>query len=201
MGPGSAAHRRRCAALRPGHESSNLSRIATRIRAASHPRGRVRPSFAGFATLESAEGAGKAGCRLAPAVHCAKRVLEKAAQRHTGEAKHPAFPAQWVDGLCRALPGERCTIAPVALRMTDGAGPVGPQRHRKPLAHRPRAPGPHDFAVRRLRPSCARLACSRSDPPCKPPARDAACVHHLPSRVRDDRDAPLGPGWGRRNMR
>ncbi|MGX1164210.1 hypothetical protein AB7M16_000476 [Bradyrhizobium sp. USDA 372] len=97
----------------------------------SHPRGRFRPSFAASA-LESAEGAGKAGCRLAPAVHCAKRVLEKAAQRHTGEAKHPAFPAQWVDGLCRALPGERCTIAPVALRMTDGASPLGPQRHRKP---------------------------------------------------------------------
>ena len=31
----------------------------------------------------------------------------------------PAFPAQWFYGLWRALPGERCTIAPVALQMTD----------------------------------------------------------------------------------
>jgi len=29
----------------------------------------------------------------------------------------PAFPAQWFYGLWRALPGERCTIAPVALRL------------------------------------------------------------------------------------
>ncbi len=46
-------------------------------------------------------------------------VVNKIAQRHTGEAQHPAFPAQWLYGLCRALPGERCTIAPVALRMAD----------------------------------------------------------------------------------
>jgi len=31
----------------------------------------------------------------------------------------PAFPAQWLYGLCRALPGERCAIAPVALWMAD----------------------------------------------------------------------------------
>ncbi|MET4384405.1 hypothetical protein ABIB73_000140 [Bradyrhizobium sp. F1.4.3] len=44
----------------------------------------------------------------------------KLAQRHTGEAgNNPAFPAQWFDGLCRALPGERCTIAPVALQIAD----------------------------------------------------------------------------------
>jgi hypothetical protein len=80
---------------------------------------------------ENAEGAGKAGCRLAPTVHCAKACAKKAAQRHTGEAQHTAFPAQWFYGLCRALPGERCTIAPVALRMADVADPVGPSHHRK----------------------------------------------------------------------
>jgi hypothetical protein len=65
MGPGSAAHRRRGAALRPGHESLNFSSIAIRIiRAASHSRGGSRPSFASIAALKSAEGAGKAGCRL-----------------------------------------------------------------------------------------------------------------------------------------
>ena len=55
----------------------------------------------------------------------------KLAQRHTGEAKQPAFPAQWFDGLCRALPGERCTIAPVALRMADPYVRSGRTHHHK----------------------------------------------------------------------
>ncbi len=62
-------------------------------------------------------------------------ALRKAAQRHTGEAevkpRHPAFPAQWVDGLCRDLPGERCTIAPVALRMIDAHVRLDTTHHRK----------------------------------------------------------------------
>jgi hypothetical protein len=55
--------------------------------------------------------------RLAPAVRCAQ-MRKNNAQRHTGEAgNNPAFPAQWLYGLWRALLGERCTIAPVALLM------------------------------------------------------------------------------------
>ncbi|MHC2371644.1 hypothetical protein ACVIQT_006292 [Bradyrhizobium diazoefficiens] len=57
-------------------------------------RGMNCPSLAVVTALESAEGAGKAGCRLAPAVRCARNALEADAQRHTGEAEHPAFPAQ-----------------------------------------------------------------------------------------------------------
>jgi hypothetical protein len=95
------------------------------------------------------EGAGKTGCRLAPTVHCAKVALRKAAQRHTGEAKQPAFPAQRFYGLCRALPGERCTIAPVASQMRGpGRAATSPQD----LTHRPRASGRHGFAVRESAP-------------------------------------------------
>src|SRR3569833_2390769 len=95
------------------------------------PRDALRPSSAWCCHPPMSEGAGKTGCRLAPAVHCAKVALQEAAQRHTGEAKHPAFPAQWVYGLCRALPGERCTIAPVALQMTDARTRLGRTHHRK----------------------------------------------------------------------
>jgi hypothetical protein len=132
MGHGSAAHRRRGAAPRPGHESPKSSGIAIHvIRAVSHSRGLCGPSFAVFFALKNAEGAGKAGCRLAPTVHCAKVALQEAAQRHTGEAQHTAFPAQWFYGLCRDLPGERCTIAPVALRMADAAARSARTHHRK----------------------------------------------------------------------
>src|SRR5205085_7724772 len=60
---------------------------------------------------------------------------QKSAQRHTGEAKHPAFPAQWFYDLCRALPGGRCTIAPVALRMADARDPVRQPTSPQDLAH------------------------------------------------------------------
>ncbi|KAH2773041.1 hypothetical protein KXV54_009251, partial [Aspergillus fumigatus] len=48
----------------------------------------------------------------------------------------PAFPAQWLYGLCRALPGERPLLPP------SRNGPY------HPLDARVAAPGPHDFAVR-----------------------------------------------------
>src|SRR3954465_6578791 len=86
---------------------------------------RVRPSFASSPHPQLKEGAGKTGCRLAPAVHCAV-IANK--NLHSGiQVKpniRPSLRNGW-NGLCRALPGERCTIAPVALRMADARGPVG----------------------------------------------------------------------------
>ena len=51
------------------------------------------------------EGAGKTGCALHPRsrVQVAREVRTRA-YRSSGE--HPAFPAQWLYGLCRALPGD-----------------------------------------------------------------------------------------------
>ncbi len=76
----------------------------------------ISPELCLDASPSMKEGAGKAGCR--PGTHgpLCGRWQQEFAQRHTGEAKHPAFPAQWLYGLCRALPGERCTIAPVVPR-------------------------------------------------------------------------------------
>src|SRR4051812_48920037 len=69
------------------------------------------------------KGAGKTGCRRAPAVRCAKMVRRKTAQQHTGDAEHSAFPAQWVDGLWRALPGDEFLFVTVALRIDDASRP------------------------------------------------------------------------------
>src|SRR5689334_13549740 len=105
-----------------------LHLVFERADALSRSRGTSCPSFA--IAPENAEGAGKAGCR--PGTHgpLCERWQQKIAQRHTGEAKHPAFPAQWFDGLCRALLGERCTIAPVTLRLID-VRTGWPLHHRK----------------------------------------------------------------------
>jgi len=129
------------------------------------------------------EGAGKTGCR--PGTHgpLCERWQQESAQRHTGGAKHPAFPAQWLYGLCRALPGERCTIAPVVPRDSWCARPVGPPHHRWDLTHRPRASGPHDFAVRWWHRSYAR-GLAHGLPPCKAVRANAICVHCRPARVR-----------------
>ncbi|BBO07218.1 hypothetical protein BwSH20_25890 [Bradyrhizobium ottawaense] len=59
-------------------------------------------------------------------------VCRKAqAERPQGNRSIPAFPAQWLYGLCRDLPGERCTIAPVALRMADGRARLDDTHHHK----------------------------------------------------------------------
>jgi hypothetical protein len=134
------------------------------------------------------EGRAPAGTRGPLCESC----VTKAAQRHTGEAKRPAFPAQWFYGLCRDLPGERCTIAPVALQMADVADPVGPSHHHKIWRT---DPGRQDHTILPYAGCTGRVRadrCSRSDPPCNHPRADAARVHHVPSRVRDDRDPPLG---------
>jgi hypothetical protein len=164
----------------------------------SRSRGTSCPSFAAVAALESAEGAGKAGCRLAPAVHCAMIALREAAQRHTGEAKHPAFPAQWVDGLCRALPGERCTIAPVALRMADVSARLGNTRHRKTWRTNP---GRQDHTISPYADHTgrARDAFAHGYPPCKTLRADVTASTTSHPAFVTIASAPR-PGWDGRNM-
>src|SRR4051812_30088642 len=73
---------------------------------ASHSRDTfARGLHLGLALFEI-EGAGKTGCLL----HPRSRVRFAQTKLHTsiqGSANTPAFPAQWLYGLLRALPGER----------------------------------------------------------------------------------------------
>src|ERR1700681_2388225 len=60
---------------------------------------------------ENNEGAGNAGCALHPrsrVQNCAKKRTR--AYRFSGGT--PAFPAQWLYGLCRALPGDEFVLSP-----------------------------------------------------------------------------------------
>src|SRR6185436_17932279 len=86
------------------------------------------------------EGAGKTGCLL----HPRSRVRFALTKLHTsiqGSANTPAFPAQWLYGLLRALPGERL----FCLRYRRNTS-----RQRSASTA---APEPHDFTVRS---SCTR---------------------------------------------
>jgi hypothetical protein len=57
------------------------------------------------------EGAGNAGCLLHPRsrVQWCKELRTRA---YRYSRSTPAFPAQWVDGLCRALPGDEFLLPP-----------------------------------------------------------------------------------------
>ncbi|MBB2733315.1 hypothetical protein ABIF44_000878 [Bradyrhizobium japonicum] len=137
------------------------------------------------------EGAGKTGCR--PGTHgpLCERWQQESAQRHTGEAKHPAFPAQWFYDLCRVLPGERCTIAPVALRMADARTRSGRHITARLDAQIPGARTTRFCRTRTASVVCA-LAVAHGCPPRDALRADAACVHRSSPRVsRRSRYAPL----------
>jgi hypothetical protein len=118
------------------------------------------------------EGAGKAGCFAHPQPRVGNEKTTRA-KVTTGSPNNPAFPARWLYGLFRALPGDRALYRRLHVKTCKLDVSVG-------------APGPHDFAVRvgalcrarYLRPSTASTA-SRTN-------------------VRDDRDTPLREGTRRR---
>jgi hypothetical protein len=100
---------------------------------------------------------GRRECRVraAPAVSCAKENRKRTrAYRFSGG--NPTFPAQWFDGLWRALPGDQDLFVAVALRMMAGLMPgwAGFASARLDTNHE--ASGPHDFAVRDQHHSSAR---------------------------------------------
>jgi len=57
-----------------------------------------------------------------PGARCTRGLVCKSAQRKRTRAYRysrntPAFPAQWLYGLCRALPGDEFVLSPVADRL------------------------------------------------------------------------------------
>ena len=121
-GPGCDADRRHGGRRRPW--------TWRRILAAQFARALRRRS-----ALSSERAQGRPGAGRHPRSAARHAHAEKTAQQHTGVAEHPAFPARWVDGLCRALLGERCTIAPVTAREPDRWAAGWPRHRREGLTH------------------------------------------------------------------
>jgi hypothetical protein len=102
------------------------------------------------------------GARCARSLACKSR--KHASKSPRSHRKHPAFPAQWFYGLFRALPGDRAFLPPSS---------------------------PRSLLLENLTP-----ASGRQDHMALPSASSAFVfgairVHRIPSRVRDDREAPL----------
>ena len=161
MGHGSAAHRRRGAAPRPGHESPKSSGIAIHvIRAVSHSRGLCGPSFAAFFAPKMPRAQGRPGAGWHPRSTVRRLRYERL---HSGIQVKPNTRPSLRSGFTAYValsPGSDALLPPSPcgwLMRVPGRAPASPQR----LTHRPRASGPHDFAVRRSHRSCARRLHSR----------------------------------------
>ena len=142
------------------------------------------PSFASFLALFPERGRREdrvpAGTRGPCAEHCASN----AQGRTTGEAgNNPAFPAQWVDGLWRALLGDEFVLASVAPRIDDAVRPGWADASPRKLdcsndsqdhTLLPYAPAPF---------VCAMPIAHGSTRPAIASRADAARVHRIPTRV------------------
>ena len=90
----------------PKHVAMGIASLHPSYDITSRSRGLMYPSFASRLPSSKSEGAGKTGCLL----HPRSRVRFAQTKVHTsiqGSGSIPAFPAQWLYGLLRALPGER----------------------------------------------------------------------------------------------
>ena len=119
------------------------------------------------------EGAGNAGCAL----HPRSRVQWVQEGAHTSiqvSGEHPTFPAQWLYGLLRALPGEPCTLATVAPEKRELLKCLTPASGRQDHTTSPYALAPFVFGT--------------------------TCVHRDPSLVRDDGQRPSDRDGMARNV-
>ncbi|KAG5718054.1 hypothetical protein E4T56_gene14396, partial [Termitomyces sp. T112] len=131
------------------------------------------------------EGAGKTGSPLAPAVLRAGGTEEGDARRHTGAAgtSRPSLRS----GLTAYVvlsPGSDALLPP---------SPRGLVRHEGP----DHTILPYAGCIGRVRAGDR----SRDNPPCNALRANAARVHHVPPRVRDDRDTPSPSGRSERDIR
>jgi hypothetical protein len=155
-----------------------------------------------FAPREKRE-QGMPGARCTRGLVC-KMHERKRTRAYRFSGGNPAFPAQWFDGLWRALPGDQDLFVAVApLIMAEPPGWACFASAGLDANHE--ASGPHAFAVRSspsspkgfAGPGAVRLRApgiAHGKPALRHPARQRCRVHRIPSRVRDDARPPLLPG-------
>ena len=75
-------------------------------------RGATRPSCTWSLAPSEMRGRREDRVRAAPAVSCCNVHKEVRTRAYRSSGEHPAFPAQWFDGLWRALPGDEFLLPP-----------------------------------------------------------------------------------------
>jgi hypothetical protein len=120
----------------------------------SHPRRASRPSFARKFIRAKQEGAGKAGCQLAPMV----RVQQKSTRQNHRCGRSSGLPCAMVLRLIRDLPGDHAWLPPSSARRVSVFANLTPASERQDHTTSPSAPPP--LVAQQLRP--------------------AMCVHRIP---------------------
>ena len=186
----------------------------------SRSRGAFRPSFASSIALFEKRAQGRPG-----AAGTEIRALENAHGVDHRCCRIPAFPARnGCNGFLRALLGERCTIAPVALRMADARARSGCHITARLDAQtpgvrttrllRPRTSLPIVRGLTRARPRHQQVRCYSAVSchgsqrltgfarPAVTSRADAAASTASRPAYRDDRERPFdGPGWKQRHQK
>ena len=124
-------------------------------------RGIFHPRCVRFAALPMREGAGKTGCLLHPRSRVQFCANKNGTRAYRYRRSIPAFPAQWLYGLLRALRGERlfCLRRPrfITRAWRQHRGARTTRLHRTHQARASRAPDPstasHPAFVTCARPS------------------------------------------------
>jgi hypothetical protein len=152
----------------------------------------MRPKFCRSFGPQEKRGRREDRVRAAPAVSCANCAFKKRTRAYRFSGDTPAFPAQWLYGLCRALPGDEFLLVTVISELTVLPSPVGPSKP-PPTWHQQRMPGPHGFAVRfnvgRLHAANRSRAFRQPAPPSRVTPNAVASTASRPN-VRDDGQRP-----------
>ena len=128
----------------------------------SRSRGIICPRFALELPALQSEGAGKTGCRLHPRSRVPMHTTRCGTRAYRYSGSIPAFPAQWLYGLLRALPGERLFC--LRRRAENFHANLTPAPRRPNHTTSPYAQGAYVSRAPR--------------------------VHRIPPHVRDDRERP-----------
>jgi hypothetical protein len=130
----------------------------------SHSRDTMRPSLMLiFHHPRNQRAQGMPGARCTRGLVC-KKCAKKRTRAYRYRRNTPAFPAQWLYGLCRALPGDEFVLSPSSAdrwRVRSGWTDLPPRTW-----HQQRVSGPHGFAVR-VAPFILRASVRSRKPPCK----------------------------------
>jgi hypothetical protein len=119
-----------------------------------------------------------------------KYVQRNAHERNRYRRSNPAFPAQWLYGLCRALPGERIRLVTVACGLKVSPEPGWAGKTSASLAPATGV-GTTRFYRTLKRRSSARCMIAHGKPPCdRTHAPDAAASTASRPNVRDDGQRP-----------
>jgi hypothetical protein len=178
-----------------GFDLFAMKRDDSNSRRALAPRGAMRPGIYQKIPHPLEQRAhGNAGCRCTRSL-AREWVARKCARVFTASSPESSRHSRtrWLYSLCRDLPGDRALLPPSSRRYLICPARLSPTNPPRDLTPASRCQDHSILLYARLRRRLACLLMTHGEQSALSSHRtpDAARVHRIPSRVRDDRDTPL----------